>query len=337
MTPAPTPAHPLPEDLQALAAEIADSYADDEAVQCVLVIGSLTAGLGNAYSDLDLYVVSDDTHATVPTLVHGKTARVDIEHRPTGWLRRMVTEATDFTITTSELAQLLRSRAHFDTVGRLHYAIPLVDRGEFAEARSYLQDHLNGFRRFVMAREVSELHGVLEDCLGALDADDLPMAAQLSQEILRGAIQAFLVGSGSIYLGKKWISARLRSVATPSTPVDELLSLSTGNAGLADRDAVTARLLFAQTAVAAALTDGWDTPEAATWAAWPKLNDLDGGRAVDWMAVRVTDAIVLIRVRGKQLKLPEVALRVWGGHPHADVPEGAESLIDKFRSLGVFH
>lgn len=326
----------LPEHLRVLATEIAEGYLDQKDVECVLVIGSLTAGLGNAYSDLDLYIVSDDADASVPKLFHHESARVDVENRPHGWLKQIVAEATDFTATTRDLAQLLRSRAHFDTVGRLYHAIPLVDRGEFAEAHAHLVEHFDSFRQFVMAREVSALHGTLEDCLGALDADDVPMAAQLSQEILRGAIQAFLVGAGSVYLGKKWISARLRAVASDTTPVAELLALSTGNAGLGERDAVGARIRYAQAAVAAALTDGWDAPRATEWAAWPAVDDVEGGRSLDWMALRVTDAIVLRQVRGKQLKLPEVALRVWGGFPGAEVPEGADGLVEKLRAFGLF-
>lgn len=325
----------LPDEFRDMAEEIAKSYVGQKNVESVLLIGSVTAGFGNPYSDLDLYIISDDARVNVPTILHKEGMRIDVENRPRGWLEKIVREAADFTFTTGELSQLLRSNTHFDTVGRLYYATPLVDHGEFARAHTYLLEHFTEFRRYVMAREVSLLHGLLEDCLGALLVDDVAMASMVSQELLRGALQTFLVGCGSVYLGKKWIPARLRSVATKDTPVKELLLLCTGSAGLEERGAIAARIRFAQTAVAAALTDGWSEPGAARWNAWPSIQSSHLARSLDWMAVRVTDAIVLIQVRGKQFKVPENALRMWGEYPSVESPDESSSLLDRLRSLGV--
>ncbi len=323
----------LPEQLRSLAIEIAASYAEKPNVECVLMIGSLTAGLGNPYSDLDFYVVTDEERTAVPALHRGEGARVDVERRPRGWLDLIVREAATFTTTSSEVAHLMRGGSHLDTVGRLYYAVPLIDRGEFARAHAYLLEHLTSFRRQVIAREASLLHGLLEDCLGALLADDVAMGTLVSQELLRGALQAFLVGCGSVYLGKKWIPARLRSAASATAPVGDLLALCAGNAGLEDRAAVTARIRYAQSAVAAAITDGWSEPAAASWPGWPSLEQQGPGRRQDWMAVRLSDAIVLAQTRGKTVKLPERALRIWGAYPGAGGAD--ERVVDRLLSLGI--
>lgn len=180
-------------------------------VDSAFFLGSLTAGLGTPRSDLDCYLlIEDDFDGTVWVNVDG--CRIDFDVHPTSWVRRTLSEAfplsgghSNATVGFPEA----RSRAHFDTVGRLYYAIPIIEGAAWHEIDRFIRKHELDFRRYFVSQTVMGLAGLAEDAIGFRENLDGRSELLATYTVLLKAANAFLVSSGSLYLGEKWVARRL--------------------------------------------------------------------------------------------------------------------------------
>ncbi len=301
----------------AAAEAVAQEAAEQPGVECVFLTGSLAAGLGNALSDVDVFVVTSGERPSLPPQHIRDGTRVDIEVRPVGWLANMANHCAAYTATTDSLQSILRPAVNYETAIRIYYSQVVKESAEYAEALGSLRDNETSLRQLAIGQLLVQGLNAFEDCHGALAENDGDMATFSSREVFFCALQAFLVGCGDMYLGHKWIPAKLARTAAVTEQVDSWLRLAglRENADVVGPVATTVehRLRVAQALAVAAIVPGWTKPQANEWPYWP--SDAPGvRRSAAWFPVRLADAILLGSAgdERRQLKPSEGLLVLWG-------------------------
>jgi predicted nucleotidyltransferase len=296
---------------------VAADYANRPEVDCVFLSGSILAGLGSPTSDVDVFVVSSDSPSETNRQVIHDDTRVDLQFRQVSWLSGLV-DHLEFDATLGsflgESAPVMQDAESFDPAIRLLVSEPVRTSAAYDEALSEIRRHVGDIRQSMIASYLHRTVGALEDVVGFLADRDVASASIVTHEILVIAAQAFLVGSGDMYVGRKWIFPKLARSA-PNFPVDRFASL------LGHRQDAEIRqgLRFAQACLLAAALDGWDDPQTAGTSVW----DTEGAhtRSIEWLPLRMSDAIVISHRRRLPLRLSERALRLWaicGSQPSHD-------------------
>lgn len=284
--------------------------------------GSLTAGLGNSRSDVDLYVISSDPASEAVVQHVSADERVDVEIRPRGWLTDLVAAVT--TYDGSWRAPFAGPRlTQLDEAVRFLHADVLLDSPEIEQSGERLLAGADHLRRWLIQTWTAHVHPFHEDLLGWYEDGDAEEAMMGSQTLLTHAAQAYLAGCGDYYVGHKWVSAKLRRSAGPNFPHalwHRLLSSWPQDPREA-RQVVAERIRFSQALLVAAQTTGWEAPEASRWDHWGTSPE-GVSRDVSWLPARFSDGILLARATGKPLRLSPQGLHLWGacdGRDRADV------------------
>lgn len=165
--------------------------------------GSLAEGLGNAGSDLDLYVLID-TRQRPPTqnyLDPTSGLRVDIEC----WTLERIQEISDQirSMRLGEdrlLGQLSRGDERF--IHRLHVGVPILQADKFRLVQGFIPKPL--FVRYLIARNVALVHEVAEDLWGCLDSADEVSLLIRSRDLVVHAFDAFACSRFETNPSPKW-------------------------------------------------------------------------------------------------------------------------------------
>lgn len=307
----------------AIARTVAADYVGRDDVEAVFLTGSLLAGLGSSYSDVDLFVIMKDDKDRRPRQLKLDGQRVDVEFRPHGWMQSMADEIR-FDASTADPWSIVRSKVPYDLTVRLLLSEPIKTSPEYDDVVRQLRQSETDLRRLIVGRYAQMAFGNLEDCLGFLEDGDVTSALVVSHDLLLNALQSFTAGCGDLYLGQKWILRKLDRSAGSAFPHDTLRDLLHRVEDPAAT--VESRLRFAQSAVSAALLSGWDAPEASSWTEWQQGTS-SVVRSIEWLPLRLTDAVVLAHRAQKTLKITPRALALWAridGHRSAD--EVAEAV-----------
>ncbi|ESX79988.1 hypothetical protein [Mesorhizobium sp. LSHC414A00] len=175
------------------------------AVYCA---GSAIDGLGNAWSDIDLYVIGscepagdcvidNGSHRVSIHYLEGR--RIDFEFWQPAWVQQIADKLTGFTedqlgeevpLTGAEqkfVHRLLHSRTYF---GDLAPWLRRFDSGKLAR-----------MQRYACVRQTDHLH---EDICGMLESGDYASAALLCRLLLDHALGAVLHALGNTIATKKW-------------------------------------------------------------------------------------------------------------------------------------
>ncbi|MEU4776023.1 nucleotidyltransferase domain-containing protein [Micromonospora sp. NPDC023644] len=310
----------------------AERLAENPDIESVYLCGSLTAGLGNSTSDVDIYVVVHDGERPArPEQSDYDGQRVDIEVRTVRDLRRLAEGLRDAHATTEDNSAVWRLEEHFDDAVRLLSAEFVKAGPETVHTRDLLVQHVDRIRQVLISFRQIRCVNVIEDINGFLDDGLLDGALVTSGAMLNEALEIFLFGCGDLYLGHKWIWHRLERSAGPTFPTEQVRRLAFR---APERPAdivgfVRDRIAFSQVCLTAALVDGWDRPEAGGWRHWTVGAD-GPRRASDWLPYRFDDGLYLDTFRRRRFRMQPQWLRLWaecgGGRSLAEVVK--EHLVD---------
>lgn len=210
-----------------------------EAYRALYVAGSVVRGWGNATSDLDIYLVTDEpwaeagqeiapvaltpgTVAVNVTYVDGQ--RWDVEY----WLDAQVDQmlakvsAAEFEAHGGERNQL--TRRELDFLERLGHAVPAGGADWLATRREQLR--ASAFRQIVVSDFLHYCDVYAEDALGQLAAGDLDSSVLSARMAFGCAVDGMLAGLGEFNQSPKWRARRFRAAA-PDMPFDEYWAIET--------------------------------------------------------------------------------------------------------------
>lgn len=216
----------------------------------ICMTGSVAAGWGNTFSDIDLYVFADkelelpidETMETWPGMdpsglrwtnwmgTYDK-ARVDLKVWPTDTLSVALAPYMASEVEFCSMGDFLQ-----DFVYRLSIGIPLKNEEFFRQMRAHLDR--SSYRRALARFLKVEAENCLTDVAGQLDSGD-DMTARVSAVLAAGFVaDACLVLSGQICRRKKWLLRRLESTPECGIGVDEYRTtvLDGARPGESDRD-----------------------------------------------------------------------------------------------------
>lgn len=231
-----------------------------------MVTGSLAAGLGHAWSDIDLYVLDDGGR------VEPRGSRVDgfmVQVTPITKeaLDRVLPALTRFTATAADRSTLVVDDEFLTLAVRIAIGQVLVDHDALLPPPAASR---TAIRRLLLARHAIHVGSLAEDVLGGVESGDRWLAVRASVLALEIAVDAFLTATGDLYVGPKFLYRRVaRSLQDHGILKTYLGQLSFGEDEL-ERDATFERAChrtrIATRLLAESLLRGYDEP-AVDWPA----------------------------------------------------------------------
>jgi hypothetical protein len=300
----------------------------------VFLSGSVAVGLGNAASDIDIYLIEPGGVAAREQLFTEDT-RFDVHYIPYPTLQAAVDRVLRSRLVAIGPAAG-QSVAHADVTlaVHLHQGEIVHDDGRLAPLRERLAASSLTLRKAVINHWVLDAAGRCEDFTGlrgSVNADDQEAGLLTARAMLTAGAKAVAAAADDLHFGEKWVWHQLARSAPPGFPQEHCRQLVRadplgGMTGLRVEDVVA----FAQTCIAAAATLGWQGIPLGRWPSWRRRNG-PLVRDASYAPRAYEDGIVLIGPGSRHIHLkPDVAL-VWSladGVRAADIADEAGRLRD---------
>lgn len=302
-----------------LAREVAARLAERPGVTSAFVAGSLTAGLGNHTSDVDVYLVGPEV-ARRREQVFAGPVRIDVHGVPLRRLADSVHAVAAATLRSDDGADVVAER---DVTAALHlHSAELVVAGGVAELRRVLRAHEDTLRKLLLTRWLNLGHYGQEDLAGLIDAPEDADAAVLGARLLlRTAGKAVAAACNDLFPGEKWVWRQLDRSAPAGFPHAHFRRLLRADPTAPGPAAVRLADLrrFAQTCLSVAATLGW---HGVPLAHWPRWVGGDGPlRRSPELSVRAyEDGVVLAAPDSRRIRLSHQAALVWALCDGSDGP-----------------
>jgi predicted nucleotidyltransferase len=328
--------------LRAAGLRAAADIARDNPVDEMYLSGSIYGGLGTSTSDIDLYVVTDmgvedmavqdraggTTKDVVHAMVDGVV--VDVEVRAPGRLDDVTRRFARYRYELDGSDQVSYHPWDLVDAVRLHLGEPIGASPLVRRLRSRLD--ADELRRLVITHYAARCTHLSRDLGGQWQRGDTRTLAYLAHNLLNLALEAFAAGCGELYMGEKWTWVKLaRRIDEPHRSQLERLFF----AGVDEPDdgsleaLARRRILAAQSALCAALLDGWDEAGASRWQAWPgDVAPAPKGclRSPHWLPLRTTDEVLLGSYE-EALSFSPDGLRLWGACVGTDRGKIVEEML----------
>lgn len=232
-----------------------------EAFQLIVLSGSLAAGYGHGYSDVDLYVVPTDGVRAVKRARAIVGEQVQLNPVAPETMARIAATFSAYRVTPAERGQLFEMRPLLREAGRLAFGRLLHATDRFEAMYRACDRHV--IRRLVMTDCAREVGRHAEDAAGGLAVGDPLIALQAAEVALRFAGEAVLAARGDVYVGESFFWRRLARVDTDGALARHLWRLIRHGLGwgapLGDVAARVDRMLdLAGYLVSRAQLDAWD-------------------------------------------------------------------------------
>ena len=194
----------------------------------VIISGSLVAGFGHAYSDIDVYVVFDDgddlaaaarSADAVPEPISGVTVSAFYVGKQR-WDSELLTRADVEGI----LAQVERSGpietihvkpGEVELLYRISVGVAFRGHDTFDSWQSRIRQ--SRLAEYLRERSLTQASGLVEDALGLVEVGDAQSASYCVRLAFERMTDAFLFNSGRLCPNPKWRLAQLRQ--EPAGPI----------------------------------------------------------------------------------------------------------------------
>lgn len=189
--------------------EIERLEAVDPASDIAFLSGSLVEGLGNPWSDLDVYVITDRPPAGPTVIFDGGCTvsihyvgelRVDYEYWPMARVRDLAERLSSFQPGSGAIVGLF-SEAEEQFVHRLvRYPAPIA--GDVVPLQAMFS--LNDLRAYQIQIGVKHLDSIHEDLCGMMEAGSWGVALFSAREMVAAAMDVYLHILGNTNPSRKW-------------------------------------------------------------------------------------------------------------------------------------
>lgn len=257
----------LREDHRDAVRTVLSSVFGERRPRLVFVSGSLAAGLGHAWSDIDVYAV-DDT-GDVENRAHRLGPHtVQVNAMTPAEAASAVSTCSGFVARSDDRTQIELSEDAVRVAVRLAIAEILYDAHDVVPPPV---ERRAAVRRLLLCRHAATIGSYAEDVLGALSYGERWTALRASELALEHGIEAYLAARDDLYVGPKFLYRRLARQAGRGSGLAaawELLRRGDMSASPADVTALAIdRLRVASRLVANALLTGFDGPSSSTLSA----------------------------------------------------------------------
>jgi hypothetical protein len=311
----------------AVAMQVARQLAGAAGADAALVGGGIAAGLGNAASDIDIYLVTS-AGAAAPArrqLALGPH-RVDVRELPMDQVKALTERVAQASMADEESARPL-SPADLALAVRLTGAVAAAG-GELIKPVLAAVDRRR-LRALAIGHWLSAALTAAEDLAGMDEQRDGEAAVLCARTALLAAGKAVCAACGDLHDGGKWVFRQLARSAPDGFPRQRFAELSRcdplapGQPSLADIGALT------QASMLAAATTGWQQVPAAGWPAlaWPGEGPLR--REPGWYPLAFDRCVLAVGPAGRRLRMRHDVALVWalcGGSSAAAVTAEAGRL-----------
>jgi hypothetical protein len=294
----------------AAANAVVNEYVTTEASEAVYMSGSLMAGLGTSYSDIDIFVITGQREGSVQR-GNGKD-RIDVQFRSPEWLTQAAALGEPFKATRDDNYPQQISEALVDDTVRLLVGKDLKASEALLATRSSLKKGKKNLQELIISQLTFDLASYWMDALGFIESGDIPELELVSQQIFLTAIDAVCVAEGDLYRGDKWVWGRARRCKYLANAQPWILDLLTGRAVTpGSGELAIQRMLTAQKLISLALLREWSSgsyPEAPenALAANHGLT-----RSPYWVPLRLSESAYLINQDTQHFTVSELALACW--------------------------
>ncbi|MCB5166992.1 hypothetical protein LG634_19375 [Streptomyces bambusae] len=288
---------------------IGRSLVETPGADAVFLSGSLVEGMGNAASDIDVYLIGPRLSAERRTLGAGRM-RVDAHLVPYERLCSAVDRvlAADLSASAGEVPT---AGADLELAARLWSAEFLADTGTVGALRDRLRSGATQFRRQMIRHWLTAVHLAMEDVSGFRADGDGDACLLAGRTALLGAGKAVAAACGEFHLGSKWVWRQLERSAPEGFPLTWFRTLLRGDllcGGVPSPDDLE-RLV--QTCSIAAATLGWQGVPLDEWP-WRQSSSGPLNRVADCFPRVHTEAVTAAVIGRRRVRMrPDVAL-VWG-------------------------
>lgn len=294
--------------------DIAVRVARASGASAAFVSGSRAVGLGNAHSDLDVYVLRRRGRRSRQQMFTAEH-RLDVHHLSYSDLERAIERVLGTRLITH--GQEAGGTVDHDDVllvAALQQGRVVLDDWQLRPLRERLLTNPSKVRQSVINQWLLAGVTYLEDwngLSGSVAMDDLDAALLVARSALIAGAKALLAAADDLHFGQKWTWHQLSNTAPAGVPVAEFRHLSRIDPLASDNDVrFSEPIRFATTCLVVAGTAGWQGALGSPWPFWR----LGGGplRRNERYAIRsFDDGVVLMGPRAHHLCLkPDVAL-VW--------------------------
>ncbi|WP_147437858.1 hypothetical protein [Streptomyces radicis] len=304
-----TPAPRTPEGTSALARRLGLRLADTAAARVAFLAGSVVEGLGNATSDVDVYLAGPGW-APERRQLAVDTVRVDVHRLPDDALAA----ATERVLSTRPLSDgSVPPVAERDLVlvTRLATAELLVGEEAVSTVRHRLREGRSRLRRQVLFAWLTDAHAQHEDFTGLVLEGAMDPALTVGRGTLIAAGKAVAAAGDDLYLGRKWAWHQLERSAPARFPRQVFTHLLRADLlGGAPGSSLDDLGNFTQTCLAAVSTLGWQHVTLEAWPTWLRGNG-PLSRAPGFHPRAFDDGVVLTRPGARRVRLSPEAALVW--------------------------
>jgi hypothetical protein len=344
----------LLENKLAMARPIIEHYVRDDAVEAVCLTGSLTVGLGTAYSDLDVIAIvpADYERPTFERTTHQGSAsqhgagldRVDVIYRSAGWLDEIAALGRPYTATMHSNPAITSGPASLiEDAVRLRLGQVAKPSQRLNRTRDALTTGAEHLRNFMIAKLAADVGAAWMDALGFIGRHDFDSLDVWSRTMLTYALDAACVAEDDLYRGEKWIWSR--ACRTPSlSPVHawlRCLMLDRDGDGPRRPDAPAwgERMLLAQKlTVLAILRQRYcgELPQLLSTVLTGRRRGLL--RSPYWAIVQMTKSAIMTDRDDRHYAVPDLAVACWAaadGVTRQELIAGVRGIYPDVASVAI--
>ncbi|WP_405943540.1 hypothetical protein OHA44_04100 [Streptomyces sp. NBC_00144] len=266
-----------------LARRVARQLAAPATVGSSFIAGSVTAGLGNHTSDIDVYLVGTGLAPARRQLVLDRS-RFDVQELSVADLDAAVGRVAGAAFPGD--GSTVVAQRDLDLAVRLWSGEVITDDGALAPLRDRLRAAPLPLRRALITHWLTAVHYELEDVAGLVANGDLDAGLMAARTALLLAGKAVAAACGDFYTGRKWVWHQLRRAAPSGFPYEgfrhllryDPLADGTGAGGGSGTPAGGLPSLagFTQGCLSAVATLGWHGIPLEHWPCWPGASDRPG-------------------------------------------------------------
>lgn len=316
----------------------AAGLAAESGYDSVYLAGSLTAGLGNPSSDVDVFVLTRDASGEETRQLKIDGTRLDIEVYEIGWVDAALDKLATWTSSRTEIRKNALSEDELDVLLRMRESEVITDSADFTRIRERLGGGGDRLRQAVLSAFALEANSHLSDFRGAMEELDLDSAVLMGQSLMTTAGKALAAGGGDLYLGRKWVVRQLRRTMGDGFPLEEFRALQSG--AWAERGAAGGSELVnvQQTLIAVSQLLGWIGADVNRWPFWALGAGADAYRRNPaYNTIHMDEGLLLNNELHRQFVVkPEIAL-IWAlcnGREEDEIVAAALELSDCVREPG---
>lgn len=231
----------------------AEKYLSSSDVDSVFIGGSLTAGLGNVTSDIDLFVIVNDKSRcrdTCQTISAGN--RVDTEVYTVEEIQAAIAGVCAFEFRVSSSPQVWKMEDSLDLVSRFQHGVFVKESETIQRLRAFLRENASQFNNLLTNYWALDVEANKEDFLGASLDGDYDTAALAGQGLVSAVGKAIVSSLGDTYFGKKWVCRQLARTAPEGLSLPDFLEYQSGSWKNSASSGALAVLYFVQDCLLAA-------------------------------------------------------------------------------------